>query len=117
TIDYRRAPKHRFPAGFDDAALGLEWVLQEITAFGGDRERVCLLGDSAGGNIAAGLATTTDHRAAVRAAAFLYAIFDFRTALPIVGRIMGTTPQTQVYLPVEQFDQLTADPRVSPIVG
>ncbi|MHA7776302.1 alpha/beta hydrolase [Roseibium sp. M-1] len=50
SVDYRLAPEHRHPAPFEDAATVFAWVRQ---AEGRD---VLLIGESAGGNLAACLA-------------------------------------------------------------
>lgn len=49
-IEYRLAPAARFPAGAQDTALAIEWVVANIDRFGGDPERVVLMGHSAGGS-------------------------------------------------------------------
>ena len=46
-VDYRLSPEHKHPAPFDDAWTVTEWALDQ---FGDD---VVLVGDSAGGNLAA----------------------------------------------------------------
>jgi acetyl esterase len=48
---YRLAPEHPFPAGLDDARAALRWVMQAPEGLG--RQPVVLIGDSAGGNLAA----------------------------------------------------------------
>ena len=53
-VDYRLAPEHRFPAAFDDCWAVLEALSRD--AFGFDPGRIVVAGDSAGGNLAAGLA-------------------------------------------------------------
>jgi acetyl esterase len=53
SVDYRRAPEHRFPAAVDDSWAALRWVGRHIDDFGGDATRLGVGGDSAGGNLAA----------------------------------------------------------------
>lgn len=53
SIDYRMGPEHKFPAAHDDAIAAYRWVLDNAVAWGGDRKRVAIAGESAGGNLAA----------------------------------------------------------------
>jgi len=53
SVDYRRPPETRFPGAFDDAFAAVRDIIERIAEFGGDRLRLGVAGDSAGGNLAA----------------------------------------------------------------
>jgi len=55
-LDYRLAPEHPYPAAVDDSNLVLHWLSDHAEQLGGTGSRIFLMGDSAGGNIAAVLA-------------------------------------------------------------
>lgn len=46
--DYRLVPDVHYPAFLEDAGLALHWIDAHATAFGGDRDRLFLMGHSAG---------------------------------------------------------------------
>lgn len=56
SVDYRRAPESRFPAAIEDALAAFSFALDHAMEFGADPARVAVGGDSAGGNLAAGVA-------------------------------------------------------------
>jgi len=54
--DYRLYPQVNFPLFDEDGARAIAWVEQHIQEFGGDPQRIVLMGHSAGGHTAAFLA-------------------------------------------------------------
>ncbi|NWS59382.1 AAAD deacetylase, partial [Chunga burmeisteri] len=58
SVNYRLAPKYRFPVQFEDVYSVTKFFLQSsvLSQYGVDPGRVCVAGDSAGGNLAAAVA-------------------------------------------------------------
>jgi acetyl esterase/lipase len=62
--DYRLYPEVRFPTFVEDGARAVAWVQQHARDFGGDPDRLVLMGHSAGAHIAALLAFNPSYLAA-----------------------------------------------------
>ncbi|MGI4896564.1 MAG: alpha/beta hydrolase fold domain-containing protein [Janthinobacterium lividum] len=56
SVDYRLAPEHPDPYPVEDCYAGLLWAVSQATSLGIDPQRIVLVGQSAGGGLAAGTA-------------------------------------------------------------
>ncbi|MFO0688263.1 MAG: alpha/beta hydrolase [Myxococcota bacterium] len=90
--EYRLSIDHPFPAGFDDAFSTLEWVHANAASLGVDRERVVLIGDSAGGALAAGVAQRALDQGgpAIRAQVLVYPVTDHESKTESVRAFTDT---------------------------
>ena len=82
SVDYRLAPTHRFPAGVEDCYDALLWTAEHAADLGGDPTRIGLMGDSAGGNLAAVVSILArDGGPAVSHQALIYPVTDMTDAM------------------------------------
>lgn len=75
SVDYRLAPEHPFPAAHDDGLAALQWLVRNADDLGIDRDRLGLLGESAGATIATGLALYLRDEAEQNPLAFLSLVY------------------------------------------
>ena len=59
-INYRHAPKYKFPAQVHDSKAAVRWIRQKSEKLKVDTDRIAVFGYSAGGHLAAMLGTTDD---------------------------------------------------------
>ena len=95
-INYRLAPKNRFPAMLTDVLRAIVWAKANVAEYGGDPARIALTGGSAGGHLTALGALAHDRAEAkpgfatadcsVQAAVPCYGRFDFTDRLNLWGR-------------------------------
>ncbi|MED5800630.1 alpha/beta hydrolase [Gordonia sp. Z-3] len=83
SVDYRLAPEHPWPAAAHDVYAVVAWAADRAEEFAADAERLVIVGDSAGGNLAAVTTVLARDRGGpgVRAQVLLYPVIsaDFTT--------------------------------------
>jgi acetyl esterase/lipase len=84
SVEYRRAPEHPFPTPLEDAYAALLWLHEHAAELGVDRDRIGVMGDSAGGGLAAGVSLLTRDRVgpALAQQILIYPMLDDRTRIP-----------------------------------
>jgi len=96
-INYRLAPRHRYPAAIEDACQAYRWVADRCTQFRGDPSRLVVAGESAGGNLALGVACAATY---VRHEAWARAVFEH----PVKpAALMPLMPMLQVSDPASRL--------------
>ncbi len=53
SVAYRQAPEYKFPTAHDDSYAAYEWVVKNAASIKGDPKKIAVVGESAGGNLAA----------------------------------------------------------------
>ena len=78
SVEYRLAPLYRFPAGLEDCFAALVWATSHATELGADGSRVGVVGESAGGNLAAAVCLMARERSGphIRHQALIYPAID-----------------------------------------
>jgi acetyl esterase/lipase len=84
SIEYRLAPEHPHPIPVEDAYAGLVWLAAHASELGVDPDRIAVMGDSAGGGLAAAVAILSRDRGGPPLAhqILLYPMLDDRTSTP-----------------------------------
>ncbi|MFF0767326.1 alpha/beta hydrolase [Nonomuraea wenchangensis] len=84
SVEYRRAPEFPFPTPLEDAYAALRWLHDHSPELGVDQDRIAVMGDSAGGGLAAALAILTRERGGPKIAhqILIMPMLDDRPATP-----------------------------------
>lgn len=88
-VGYRVAPQYVFPTAVEDSYAALLWAYEHAERWNGDNERIAVVGDSAGGNLATAVALMArdDQGPSLVAQALLYPLTTFQD-LPLKSRII-----------------------------
>ncbi|OBI90686.1 alpha/beta hydrolase [Mycobacterium sp. 1245805.9] len=88
-VEYRLAPEFQPPAQFDDAYAATQWVSRNAAGLGVDSERLAVVGDSAGGSLAAAVALAARDRGgpSICAQVLLYPGLDRDMSAPSIGAL------------------------------
>jgi acetyl esterase len=124
SVDYRLAPEHKFPAAVDDAYAALEWAVAHAADLGGDPSRVAVVGDSAGGDLAAVVAQQARDRGgpALAFQLLVYPVTDLRADTPSYTENAtgyGLSAEAMHWY-IEQYVRTAddvLDPRASPLLA
>jgi acetyl esterase/lipase len=84
SVEYRRAPEHPFPTPLEDAYAALRWINEHAAELGVDPDRIGVMGDSAGGGMAAALTILARERGGpkITRQILLMPMLDDRTRTP-----------------------------------
>jgi acetyl esterase/lipase len=84
SVDYRLAPEHPYPTPVEDCYTGLKWLAEHAGELGVDPARIAVMGDSAGGGLAAGVALLARDRGgpALARQILIFAMLDDRNSIP-----------------------------------
>lgn len=75
-INYRLAPKYRYPACFDDVQAAIRWIKSHTFEYHVDPDRIALAGESAGGHLVDLAAARADKATHVNAVVSFYGVYD-----------------------------------------
>jgi acetyl esterase/lipase len=83
-VDYRIAPEHPHPTPVEDCYAALVWLADHASTLGIDPARLAVMGDSAGGGLAAGVCLLARDRGgpAIAQQLLIYPMLDDRTVTP-----------------------------------
>ena len=95
SVDYRLAPEAPFPGALEDSYAALKWLHANANSLGADPKRIAIMGESAGGGLAATLTIAARDRGEVPIIfqLLIYPMLDDRTGstkdpAPQIGRFI-----------------------------
>ncbi|GKX33862.1 MAG: esterase [Rhizobiaceae bacterium MnEN-MB40S] len=128
-LDYRLAPEHPFPAQIEDTIAAISLLQNDATRYGVDLSRLCVMGDSAGGNLAIHAVRSHHEQNLFKCACLLYPVADFRPYAGLAPKSASDLAfASGYYLEFAEMEtfahaylggdmSLAEDSRVSPLAG
>jgi acetyl esterase len=116
SVDYRLAPRHRFPAAVDDCYAALTWAAENVAALGAGGP-IGVMGESAGGNLSAVMCLLARDRGgpAISHQVLIYPATDMTSAPKAAANTPFLSgPEMRAYRQHYLADADPADIRVSP---
>src|SRR5437773_4156894 len=80
SINYRLAPKYKFPADADDVEAAIRFIKVNAAKYNIDPRRIALIGESAGGHLVSYVGARNRPESRVAAVVSMYGIHDFISA-------------------------------------
>ena len=121
-VEYRKAPEFPFPVPVEDCQAALQWVVAEATKLGLDATRVGVVGDSAGGNLAAAVALMARDNGgpALRLQVLTYPAVDATMDQPSIAEnaaapLLGQAQMAWFWKHYNTSQADRRDPRMSPL--
>ncbi len=123
SVDYRLAPECPYPAGLDDCFDALTWLIEHTEELDGERDAVAVMGESAGGNLAAAVCMRCRDEGgpAIALQALIYPVLDATLQSPSLHRPStgAELNRRDVATVIRHYvaDADPADPLVSPLLA
>ncbi|WP_416190912.1 alpha/beta hydrolase [Neisseria sp. CCUG12390] len=105
SVEYRLATQAPFPADIDDAYHGLAYVLNNAGKFNIDRDKAIIMGESAGGGLAARLALKVRDKGEfkLKGQVLIYPMLDYRTGSK---KSLYKSPNTGEFVWTAEFNRI-----------
>lgn len=124
SVDYRLAPRYKFPTALEDCYNTLKWAYNGARYWRVDPDRIFLMGDSAGGNLCAGVSRMARDNKGPKIAGqiLLYPITDARMRTNSYEKY-STTPtisKSEISFFIDQYQSEPKDilnPNFSPLLA
>lgn len=118
SVDYRKAPEYPYPTPVKDCYTAFTWLVEHAESLGIDPARIAIMGDSAGGGLAAAIAIKSRDNGgpALAKQILIYPMLDDRTTLsnPILEPFVIWSPEDNLTAWQAYLGSATGTKSVSP---